>query len=118
MSPPQEPLLLEPFASTSTTCPDNSSAALSPYSQSNDFKLNDLVKSIHDVLGDEGLDSEKIDAEQIIQLMKKYSSNSVDWNKYTLFDHSRAYTRNLIDDGNGKVMDDELRPGTCLLNIF
>ncbi|KAI7854714.1 RmlC-like cupin domain-containing protein [Circinella umbellata] len=34
--------------------------------------------------------------------MEEYSSNSTDWNKYTIFDHSRAYTRNLIDDGNGK----------------
>ncbi|KAI7902607.1 RmlC-like cupin domain-containing protein [Cokeromyces recurvatus] len=34
--------------------------------------------------------------------MERYSSNAADWNKYTLFDHSRAYTRNLVDDGNGK----------------
>ncbi|KAG1324773.1 hypothetical protein G6F62_008908 [Rhizopus arrhizus] len=34
--------------------------------------------------------------------MEKYSSNADDWDHYTLFDHSRAYTRNLIDDGNGK----------------
>lgn len=104
MPPPQEPLLLEHFASDSN-CLENKSVAWAPKneSSSSDFKLNDLVKSIHDVLGDEGLDSEKIDAEQIIQLMERYSSKSVDWDKYTLFDHSRAYTRNLIDDGNGKV---------------
>jgi cysteine dioxygenase len=100
MAPPQEPLLLEPL--NASDCPNNL-APYDPSSSSNDFKLSDLVKSIHHVLGDEGLDSEKIDAEQIIQLMTRYSSNSADWNKYTLFDHSRAYTRNLIDDGNGKV---------------
>lgn len=78
---------------------------MSPHSKDNEFKLTDLIQSIHNVLGDEGLDSDRIDAQKIIQLMERYSSNSIDWNQYTLFDHSRAYTRNLIDDGNGKVSD-------------
>lgn len=82
MSPPQEPLTI---------------------SHPEDFNLTDLVHSIHQVLGDKGLDSEHIDANEIIQLMEKYSSNMNDWSRFTLFDHSRAYTRNLIDDGNGKV---------------
>lgn len=90
MSPPQEPLLLESFQAIQSTPMD-------------EFTLSDLVKSIHGVLGDDGLDAEHIDAKKIIELMERYSSNSADWNKYTLFDHSRAYTRNLVDDGNGKV---------------
>lgn len=94
MSPPQEPIHIDSVSYSSST---------DPHSKNNDFKLPDLIQSIHNVLGDEGLDSEHIDAQKIIQLMEKYSSNSVDWNQYTLFDHSRAYTRNLIDDGNGKV---------------
>ncbi|KAI8369407.1 RmlC-like cupin domain-containing protein, partial [Radiomyces spectabilis] len=62
-----------------------------------------LIQEIHNVLGPDGdLTSEHIDENQIIKLMEKYSSNADDWNRYTLFDHSRAYTRNLIDDGNGK----------------
>ncbi|KAI7892107.1 RmlC-like cupin domain-containing protein [Mucor mucedo] len=89
MSPPQEPLSLESYQPIQSSPMD-------------DFKLNDLIKSIHGVLGDDGLDAEHIDAQKIIELMERYSSNSVDWNKYTLFDHSRAYTRNLVDDGNGK----------------
>jgi cysteine dioxygenase len=36
-------------------------------------------------------------------LMESYSSNADDWEQYAMFDHSRAYTRNLVDDGNGKV---------------
>ncbi|OAD66319.1 hypothetical protein PHYBLDRAFT_7545, partial [Phycomyces blakesleeanus NRRL 1555(-)] len=62
-----------------------------------------LISDIHKVLGpDQGLDSKNIDAGEIIRLMEQYSSNSKDWAKYAMFDHSRAYTRNLIDDGNGK----------------
>ncbi|CAO3616067.1 unnamed protein product [Mucor fragilis] len=93
MSPPQEPIHID-------SASYSSSADL--HSKDDDFKLSDLIQSIHHVLGDEGLDSERIDEQRIIQLMNKYSSNSADWNQYTLFDHSRAYTRNLIDDGNGK----------------
>lgn len=69
-----------------------------------DFTLSTLIQKIHTVLGpDGGLDSEHIDPNEIIHLMEQYSSNAKDWSKYTIFDHSRAYTRNLIDDGNGKV---------------
>jgi cysteine dioxygenase len=66
--------------------------------------LQDLIGRIHDKLGPNGgLDSEHIDANQIIALMESYSSNADDWEQYAMFDHSRAYTRNLVDDGNGKV---------------
>ncbi|KAI8988906.1 RmlC-like cupin domain-containing protein [Pilobolus umbonatus] len=69
---------------------------------SHNFRLKDLIQSIHGVLGDGGLDSSQINANKIIELMEFYSAHSDDWNEYTLFDHSRPYTRNLIDDGNGK----------------
>ncbi|ORZ11862.1 RmlC-like cupin domain-containing protein [Absidia repens] len=67
------------------------------------YTLQGLIQDIHNVLGpDGGLDSEHIDHNEIISLMEKYGSNVQDWEKYTLFDRSRPYTRNLIDDGNGK----------------
>ncbi|KAI8388790.1 RmlC-like cupin domain-containing protein [Radiomyces spectabilis] len=67
------------------------------------FTLQDLIREIHAVLGpDGGLDSDHIDPNDIVRLMEKYNSNTADWNKYTHFDHSRSYTRNLVDDGNGK----------------
>lgn len=77
-------------------------------SKSNDIvapkTLQDLIARIHEELGpDDGLDSEHIDANHIIALMESYSSNAEDWEQYAMFDHSRAYTRNLVDDGNGKV---------------
>lgn len=72
----------------------------------NSYTLEQLVHDIHRVLGpDGGLDSEHIDANEIIRLMERYTSNAKDWHKYAIFDHSRAYTRNLVDDGNGKVKD-------------
>ncbi|KAI8971913.1 RmlC-like cupin domain-containing protein [Mycotypha africana] len=90
-------------SSTTTTCSVPGACNRVNHSKQDGFDLKALIESIHKVLGDDkGLDSESIDAQQIIQLMEKYSSNSEDWSQYTLFDHSRAYTRNLIDDGNGK----------------
>ncbi|KAI8067996.1 RmlC-like cupin domain-containing protein [Gongronella butleri] len=65
--------------------------------------MDELVQGIHDILGpDGGIDSAHIDQNEIIELMASYSSNAQDWAKYTMFDTSRPYTRNLIDDGNGK----------------
>ncbi|KAF7720713.1 hypothetical protein EC973_006309 [Apophysomyces ossiformis] len=101
MAPPQEPLTVtEAYDNTDVVYP------LPPVQDKKDnssFTLKDLIREIHNVLGpDGGLDSEHIDANEIIRLMERYSSNADDWNQYTMFDHSRAYTRNLIDSGNGK----------------
>ncbi|GAB5588017.1 hypothetical protein Unana1_02917 [Umbelopsis nana] len=97
MAPPQEPqrYLEMPHALQQQS------------SKSNDIiapkTLQDLIARIHEELGpDGGLDSEHIDANHIIALMESYSSNAEDWEQYAMFDHSRAYTRNLVDDGNGK----------------
>lgn len=35
--------------------------------------------------------------------MAAYESNEEDWSKYAFADKSRAYTRNLVDSGNGKA---------------
>ncbi|KAI7866335.1 RmlC-like cupin domain-containing protein [Spinellus fusiger] len=67
-----------------------------------DLSLKQLIHDIHGVLGDEGLDSKKINVSEIIDLMQTYRSDRMDWRPYTLFDPSRPYTRNLVDDGNGK----------------
>lgn len=72
--------------------------------QQEPLTLEKLIERIHQILGpDGGLDSEHVDAAEIFRLMESYSSNANDWSKYAFFDHSRAYTRNLVDDGNGKV---------------
>ncbi|KAI7831546.1 cysteine dioxygenase type I, partial [Gamsiella multidivaricata] len=63
--------------------------------------LDDLVRLLHIELGANGLDSDGVDVERVQKLMANYTSNKNDWAKYALFDKGR-YTRNLVDDGNGK----------------
>ncbi|KAJ5629234.1 hypothetical protein N7528_002891 [Penicillium herquei] len=84
-----------------------------PYLKNNDTSLlaaendiNAFEKLVHDLsaaLGpSSGLDSEDVDSMNIQLLMEKYVSNSDEWSSYALGDASRSYTRNLIDEGNGK----------------
>ncbi|KAG9327506.1 hypothetical protein KVV02_000455 [Mortierella alpina] len=63
--------------------------------------LDDLVRLLHIELGAKGLDCEGVDVDRVQKLMSNYTSNQADWAKYALFDKGR-YTRNLVDDGNGK----------------
>lgn len=63
--------------------------------------LDDLVCILRKELGDDGLDSQNVDVERIRAIMGAYESNEADWSKYAFFDKGR-YTRNLVDDGNGK----------------
>ena len=100
MVPPQTPQI----AHIMTQIHENDNNNKADKNPKEPISLDQLVKNIHRALGpDGGLDSEHIDANEILKLMEEYSSNATDWSKYTIFDHSRAYTRNLIDDGNGKV---------------
>ncbi|KAJ5690988.1 hypothetical protein N7488_011723 [Penicillium malachiteum] len=68
--------------------------------------INGFEKLVHDLsaaLGpSSGLDSEDVDPMNIQLLMEKYVSNSEEWGSCALGDASRSYTRNLIDEGNGK----------------
>ncbi|KUM55343.1 hypothetical protein ACN42_g11970 [Penicillium freii] len=62
-----------------------------------------LVDDLCSTLGpSSGLDSSDVDPMEIQLLMEKYVSNSDEWASYALGDASRTYTRNLIDEGNGK----------------
>jgi len=63
--------------------------------------LDDLVRLLHIELGVNGLDSKEVDVARVQKLMASYTSNQADWEKYAMFDKGR-YTRNLVDDGNGK----------------
>lgn len=68
--------------------------------------LNAFEKLVHDLsaaLGpSSGLDSDDVDLRNIELLMEKYVSKSEEWETCALGDASRSYTRNLIDEGNGK----------------
>lgn len=62
-----------------------------------------LVQDMSDALGpSSGLDSDDVDPMDIQRLMEGYVSNSDDWHQFALSDSSRGYTRNLVDEGNGK----------------
>ncbi|RFU33876.1 hypothetical protein B7463_g2432, partial [Scytalidium lignicola] len=62
-----------------------------------------LVSDFSSILGpSSGLDSNDVDVQKLHSLMEHYISNKNDWSKYMFTDFSRGYTRNLVDEGNGK----------------
>lgn len=65
--------------------------------------FQELVQKLSDILGPcSGLDSEEIDPDVIQETMRSYTSNKSEWGQYALLDPSKHYTRNLVDEGNGK----------------
>lgn len=63
-----------------------------------------LVQDINTILGpSNGIDSAGVDVEELKRLMAAYESSEQEWSKYAFADASRAYTRNLVDRGNGKA---------------
>lgn len=75
----------------------------SPVSDLHSNAFEKLVCDLSEVLGpSSGLDSEDVDPVIIQKLMEKYISDESEWGSFALGDGSRGYTRNLIDEGNGK----------------
>lgn len=63
-----------------------------------------LVDDIRTVLGpSSGLNSEDVEVEDLTHLMERYVSNSDEWATYALSNANMPYTRNLVDEGNGKA---------------
>ncbi|XP_078356768.1 cysteine dioxygenase type 1-like [Oculina patagonica] len=58
--------------------------------------IEDVAKGLH-VLFEE----DHVNVEQVISFLESYRSNPADWAKYANYDPHR-YTRNLVDEGNGK----------------
>jgi hypothetical protein len=68
-----------------------------------DDGFSSLVRDLREVLGpSSGIDSKDTDPEVLQALMRAYTSKSSEWSKYALCEQSTNYTRNLIDQGNGK----------------
>ena len=62
-----------------------------------------LVWALKDALGpSSGLTSDDVDVGFLTKLMQDYVSSELGWLKYAFGDASKGYTRNLVDDGNGK----------------
>lgn len=78
-----------------------SSITARPQHTSNRF--DDLVLNLKDVLGpSSGLDSKDVDLNSIMDLMEKYDATEKGWVEFAMADPELAYTRNLVDEGNGK----------------
>ncbi|RHZ59745.1 putative cysteine dioxygenase Cdo1 [Aspergillus thermomutatus] len=68
-----------------------------------DNAFEKLVLDLSAALGpSSGLDSDDVNPLDIQRLMEQYVSNPEEWRPFALGDNSRGYTRNLIDEGNGK----------------
>ncbi|KAF4472081.1 cysteine dioxygenase [Fusarium albosuccineum] len=66
-------------------------------------RFEQLVLRLKDALGpSSGLTSDDVDVEFLTRLMEDYDGSDNQWPKYAFGDHSRGYTRNLVDEGNGK----------------
>ena len=61
--------------------------------------LKELCNILHSEMKTQGLQDSNIS--RLSQILTKYSPNSKDYQQYVMFDPKR-YTRNLVDDGNGK----------------
>ncbi|KAJ5625540.1 cysteine dioxygenase [Penicillium lagena] len=81
---------------------DSNPSSPSGATKDGDF-FEKLVRDLSAALGpSSGLDSDDVDPVDIQKLMDGYVSNEEEWGSYALGDISRTYTRNLIDEGNGK----------------
>jgi cysteine dioxygenase len=81
---------------------------------SDDF--HHLVQALSDVLGpSSGINSDDVDENDLIRLMQQYISQENQWRHYAFADPSRNYTRNLVDEGNGKsnLLVIVWNPGRC-----
>lgn len=65
--------------------------------------FKDLIEAIAMALGPtSGLDCEEVNHNELIELMEEYASREAEWAPYALGDPNRNYTRNLVDNTNGK----------------
>ncbi|XP_049620073.1 cysteine dioxygenase type 1 [Syngnathus scovelli] len=58
--------------------------------------LQELIQKLHEIFQDNN-----VNVDEVQELMESYRSNPKDWKQYAMFDKLR-YTRNLVDEGNGK----------------
>ncbi|NP_001083506.1 cysteine dioxygenase type 1 L homeolog [Xenopus laevis] len=58
--------------------------------------LEELIQILHEIFA-----SDKVNIEEVQNIVESYESNPREWMKFAKFDQYR-YTRNLVDEGNGK----------------
>ena len=66
-------------------------------------RFEGLVQALKEALGpSSGLTSDDVNVDFLTRLMTDYHSRHAEWSQYAFGDASRGYTRNLVDEGNGK----------------
>lgn len=71
--------------------------------QDTSHRFDGLVVALKDVLGtSSGLDSKDVDLNSIMNLMERYDAAEEGWVSFAMADPEIPYTRNLVDEGNGK----------------
>lgn len=79
------------------------SPALGRARRPNNSAFEKLVQELKDALGpSSGLTSADVDVEHLTRLMEEYDPADKGWRSYFFGDKGRNYTRNLVDEGNGK----------------
>lgn len=84
-----------------SSCPQVS--IMPPSQQEKPHQFEDLVLALKEALGpSSGLDSKDVDVDFLMSIMRIYDAEEEGWVPYAMADPSRGYTRNLVDEGNGK----------------
>lgn len=66
-------------------------------------RFEELVQRLKEALGpSSGLTCDDVDVDFLTRLMQDYDGSDMEWSRYAFGDHTRGYTRNLVDEGNGK----------------
>ncbi|KAF6844461.1 cysteine dioxygenase [Colletotrichum musicola] len=66
-------------------------------------KFDGLVLALKEALGpSSGLDSADVDVNELMKLMEEYNSTESEWIQFAFAEEGMGYTRNLVDEGNGK----------------
>ncbi|KAJ1727689.1 hypothetical protein LPJ61_004442, partial [Coemansia biformis] len=64
--------------------------------------MHGLIAELNAAMGDQGLGDNLETVRRVRQLMRSYVSHGRDWAQYAVYQEGARYTRNLVDDGNGK----------------
>ncbi|KAI8317202.1 Cysteine dioxygenase [Colletotrichum sp. SAR11_240] len=71
--------------------------------KSDSNRFDELVLALKEALGpSSGLDSADVDVKELMELMEQYNSRESEWIQFAFAEKSMGYTRNLVDEGNGK----------------
>jgi cysteine dioxygenase len=60
------------------------------------LSFTQMIEELHRVFAEE-----KVNVDEVWSILEAYKSNREDWKKYAVYDQHR-YTRNLVDEGNGR----------------